>query len=194
MKPVDADDLRSIVRRVRQGDREAFGKIVALFQNRLMSLATMVIRDPAAAEEIVQDTFVRAYVHFERYDDKRALYPWLATIAVRLSQNWSVRKQRSRIDDSADPERHATGANPEQELSLDQGKMRLWSAVEALPKGERLAVLLCYRQEMSVAEAARALDVTAGTVKTWLFRARRKLRKELAHPEVSDLSQVEELI
>jgi RNA polymerase sigma-70 factor (ECF subfamily) len=70
----------------------------------------------------------------------------------------------------------------------------LWSAVKALPKGERLAVLLCYRQELSVAEAARALDVTNGTVKTWLFRARRKLRKELAHPEVSDLSQVEESI
>ena len=194
MKSDDADDLRSIVRRVRQGDRNAFGNIVALFENRLMSLATMIVRDPAAAEEIVQDSFVRAYVHIDRYDDKRALYPWLATIAVRLSLNWNARRQRSRIDASAEPERHAADTNPEQELSLDQGRMRLWSAVEALPKGERLAILLCYRQEMSVAEAARALEVTNGTVKTWLFRARRKLRKELTHPAVSDLSQVEESI
>lgn len=154
----------------------------------------MIVRNPAAAEELVQDTFVRSYVHFERYDVQRAPYPWPATIAVRLSRNWIVRKQRSRIDDSAKSESHAASTNPEQELSLDQGKRRLWSAVEALPKGERLAVLLCYRQEMSIADAARALDVTNGTVKSWLFRARRKLRQELAHPEVGDLSQVEESI
>lgn len=190
----DADDLRRIVRRVREGDRDAFGRIVVLFEGRLMSLAMMIIRDAAVAEEIVQDTFVRAYIHLERYDDQRPFYPWLAKIAVRLSQNWSVRKGRSRIDDSAAPEDFAASANPVQELSLDQGKRRLWSAVDALPKGERLSVLLCYRQEMSIADAARALAVTNGTVKTWLFRARRKLKLELAHPDGGDLSQVEESI
>jgi RNA polymerase sigma factor (sigma-70 family) len=194
MNSDDADDLRNIVRRVRQGDRDAFGRIVVLFESRLMSLATMIVRDAAGAEEIVQDTFVRAYIHLERYDDQRALYPWLAKIAVRLSQNWRVRAQRSRIDDSAKPENYPASANPVQELSLDQDKRRLWSAVDALPKGERLSILLCYRQEMSIADAARALDVTNGTVKTWLFRARRKLRLELARPEVGDLSQVEESI
>jgi RNA polymerase sigma-70 factor (ECF subfamily) len=195
MNPVDADDVRKIVHRVRNGNRDAYGAIVTLFEHRLMSLATMMVRDNSAAEDIVQEAFVRAYLHLERYDDQRPLYPWLAKIAVRLAQNWTVRRQRSRIDNSVDPEDHAAdmgSANPEQELIRDEAKTLLWRAVAALPKGERTTVLLCYRQDMSVSEAARTLDVTNGTVKTWLFRARRKLRIELTRVGSGDPGMPEE--
>lgn len=96
MSPDDADRLRTIVHRVRRGDRDAFGMIVSCFEDRLLSLARMIVRDAAAAEEIVQDAFVRAYVHFARYDDRRPLYPRLATMAVRLSQNWSLVSNKAR--------------------------------------------------------------------------------------------------
>lgn len=183
MSLADADDVREIVGRVRQGDRDAYGRIVTLFERRLMSLATMILRDPSAAEEIVQDTFVRAYVHLDKFDDRRAFYPWLAKIAVRLSQNRIARRQRFRIDDGADPKGRAidvSGADPEQALIVDEASGFLWRAVAALPRGERTAIVLCYRQDMSIADAARALGVTSGTVKTWLFRARCKLRADLA--------------
>jgi RNA polymerase sigma-70 factor (ECF subfamily) len=197
MNPVDADDVRRIVHRVRNGDRDAYGAIVTLFEHRLMSLAAMMVRDVSAAEDIAQEAFVRAYLNLERYDDQRPIYPWLARIAVRLSQNWLVRRQRSRIDDGAEPEIHAAdpqGVDPEQALILDEASKLMWCAVAALPQGERTAILLCYRQDMSVSEAARTLDVTNGTVKTWLFRARRKLQIELTHAGIDDSNALEKEI
>ena len=56
------------------------------YQGRLFGLVLMMVREPAAAEEVTQDAFVRAYTHLDRYD-QRPFYPWLATIAVRLAQN-----------------------------------------------------------------------------------------------------------
>jgi RNA polymerase sigma-70 factor (ECF subfamily) len=76
-----------VVRDVRRGDREAFGRLVQVYQGRLFGLVLMMVRQPAGAEEVFQDAFVRAYTHIDRYDVHRPFYPWLASIAVRLAQN-----------------------------------------------------------------------------------------------------------
>ena len=60
----------------------------ARYQGRLFGLVLMMVRQPAGAEEVTQDAFVRAYTHLHHYDDQRPFYPWLASIAVRLAQNW----------------------------------------------------------------------------------------------------------
>jgi RNA polymerase sigma-70 factor (ECF subfamily) len=148
------------------------------YQGRLFGLALMILRDRSAAEEITQDAFIRAYTHIAQYDTRRPFYPWLATIAVRLSQNRlrGGRAQVLAIDDA--------GPSPEADTALDmlladERNRRLWRAVATLPYGERTAVILFYNQEMSVRDIATALGVTAGTVKTLLFRARRHLRSRL---------------
>ena len=68
------------------------------YQGRLFGLVLMMVRQPAGAEEVTQDAFVRAYTHLDRYDDHRPFYPWLASIAVRLAQNWL---RQSRADGAA---------------------------------------------------------------------------------------------
>lgn len=180
-----ADPHRSAVRAavgaVRRGNRDAFARLVELYQRRLFGLALMMTRDPSAAEEVAQDAFVRAFVHLDAYDDRRPFYPWLATIAVRLAQNWLVRHTRAAVregavlDDSLDVE--ALVPDPLDQLIADENDRRLWQSVAALPSGERTVVILYYRQEMSVGDIARALGVTSGTVKTLLFRARQRLRR-----------------
>jgi RNA polymerase sigma-70 factor, ECF subfamily len=184
---VNADD-RDAVAAIRRGDREAFGHLVRRYQGRLFGLVLMMVRDRAGAEEVAQDAFVRAFTHFERYDARQPFYPWLATIAVRLAQNWlrargrTLRREGSSLDGV--PELTASpGALAA--LMVDERGRRLWRAVAGLPSGERTAVFLYYRDEMSVKEIARALGVTGGTVKTLLFRARRHLRERLA-PAAAD--------
>jgi RNA polymerase sigma-70 factor, ECF subfamily len=125
---------------------------------------------------------VRADLHLDRYDDRLDPYPWLAKIGTRLAQNWPARRARALSREGGeDPEALAdTGsAGPLDQLLADEAGKRLWQAVAALPVGERTAIYLCYRQGMSVLETARACGVTSGTVKTWLFRARKKLRPQL---------------
>jgi RNA polymerase sigma-70 factor (ECF subfamily) len=184
---------RDVVARVRRGDRDAFGQLVRTYQGRLFALVLMMVRQPAGAEEVTQDAFVRAYSHLDHYDAHRPFYPWLASIAVRLAQNWlrsrgrTVRREGTSIEDAIEPRGAPVALHA---LIADERGRELWRAVAALPSGERTAVFLYYRDEMALGDIARALGVTAGTIKTLLFRARRRLRGRLdavatAHGEVS---------
>jgi RNA polymerase sigma-70 factor (ECF subfamily) len=163
-------------------DREAFGRLVQTHQGRLFGLVLMMVRQPSAAEEVTQDAFVRAYTHLDRYDERRPFYPWLASIAVRLAQNWlrrhgrTVRREGTPLDSAEEP---ADSADALAALIADERGRRLWQAVSALPSGERTAVILYYRDELAVGDIARALGVTTGTIKTLLFRARRHLRGQM---------------
>jgi len=178
---VSASD-RDVVRDVRRGDREAFGRLVQTYQGRLFGLVSMMVRQPSGAEEVTQDAFVRAYTHLDRYDDQRAFYSWLASIAVRLAQNWlrqhgqTMRREGTSLDSAPEP---GTTAGALTELITDERSRHLWHAVAALSSGERTAVVLYYRDEMAVGDIAAALGVTTGTIKTLLFRARRHLRGRL---------------
>jgi len=175
--------VHDAVAAIRRGDRQAFAPIVELYQRRLFGLALMMTRDPAGADEVVQDAFVRAFAHLDAYDTRRPFYPWVSTIAVRLAQNWLVRRARvqTREGTELDPEHAAasTAGDALSELITDERDRRLWESVAALPSGERTAVILYYRQDMSVEQIASAVGVSGGTIKTLLFRARQKLRRAL---------------
>jgi RNA polymerase sigma-70 factor, ECF subfamily len=172
-------------------DPEAFGRLVQTYQGRLFGLVLMMVRQPAGAEEVAQDAFVRAYAHLDHFDETRPFYPWLASIAVRLAQNWlrrhgrTVRREGRPLEDAKEPAESGTVLTA---LIDDERGRALWRAVAALPSGERSAVILYYRDEMAVRDIARALGVTTGTIKTLLFRARRHLRGRL---EAATLSHEE---
>jgi RNA polymerase sigma-70 factor, ECF subfamily len=178
---------RDLIREILGGDREAFGPLVHRYQGRLFGLVLMMVRQPAAADDVTQEAFVRAYGHLGDFDVERPFYPWLAAIAVRLSQNWLrqhgrvMRREGATLDTIAEQRVAEPGTPPAALTGLiaDERSRRLWQAVAALPSGERTAVILYYRDEIAVNEIARALGVTAGTIKTLLFRARRHLRGRL---------------
>ena len=173
-----------IVQRVRAGDVDAFGQIVKGYERRVFALAVMILRNREGADDVTQDAFVRAFERLDLYDVRRPFYPWLATITTRLSRNWLARHSPgARRETPIQPESGAYASAAPAALDVlvaeDEGR-HLWRLVERLPLGERTAVVLHYRQELSVSEVASAIGVTAGTVKTLLFRARQHLRAPLA--------------
>lgn len=121
---------------------------------------------------------------------------------MRLAQNWLVKRARDTTREGAGiPEEQAdaaasafgpavgrpdSGGDPLAALIADEDDRRLWRAVAALPSGERTAAILFYREDSSVREIAFALGVTAGTVKTLLFRSRRHLRQALGGPSAAE--------
>ena len=179
---------RDVVLDVRRGDREAFGHLVHRYQGRLFGVVLMMVRRPDAAEEVTQEAFVRAYRCIDQYDDHRPFYPWLATIAVRLAQNWlrhhgrTVRREGAPLESAQEPSAMPAALN---QLIASERSRRVWHAVAALPSAERTAVILYYRDEMAVRDIAHALGVTTGTIKTLLFRARRHLRERVGAVTIS---------
>ena len=167
---------------VQHGDREAFAALLRRYQHRLFGLVLMMVREPAGAEEVTQDAFVRAYRHIDQYDRERPFYPWLAAIASRLAQNWLRQRQRNvqregtPLESASEPATHTSALH---DLITDERGRELWQAVTALPSGERTAVILFYRDDVPVRDIAIALGVTTGTIKTLLFRARKHLRGRL---------------
>lgn len=173
---------RVCVRRVLDGEHNDFQQIVSRYQSRVFSLVLITVRDHSGSEEVTQDTFMRAYANLHKYDLSRPLYPWIATIAVRLGINWmnrsGVRQQRGEFefDISALPTGDPHAAD---QLEQQQAQQQLWDQVAHLPQGERTAVLLFYKQELPVTEIAAILGVTTGTVKTLLYRGRKHLKAQL---------------
>jgi RNA polymerase sigma-70 factor (ECF subfamily) len=171
---------REIVDRVLRGDRDGYAELVHRYQGRLFGLVLMMVRRHDAADDVAQETFVRAFTHLEQYDRTRPFYPWLATIGVRLAQNWLRHEARSSLRDAAS-RRDDEGVAPAAAAAVfaDERRRQVWAAVATLSSGERTVVMLHYRDEMSLGDIAQTLGVTTGTVKTLIFRARRHLRERL---------------
>jgi RNA polymerase sigma-70 factor (ECF subfamily) len=116
----------------------------------------------------------------ESFDPRRPFYPWLAKIAIRAAQQYKVRRRASDLPLTADIDQAGSKDHPLTSLIQEERAHELWATVLELPERERASVILFFRQELTVQETANAFGVTAGTVKTLLFRARRHLRERLA--------------
>jgi RNA polymerase sigma-70 factor (ECF subfamily) len=141
-----------------------------------------MLRDRQAAEELAQDVFVRAYERLASFDVRQPMKPWLAKIAYRLAQErWSTSaRERAREKVAATILAHARAEpRPPDSLELSEQSEMLWEAVHALPMAQRAAVILYYRDNLSVDDVATAMGVSTGTVKTHLFRARAQIQKNL---------------
>ena len=173
------NDIADLLAEVKAGNQHAYEAIVRRYQGRVFGLAYMIVRDREGAEDVAQEAFFRAYTQLHRYDPEKEFYPWLATITANLSRNWHRDKKP---EQSLDLEQYeASSAQAEhvghaETLIGDEKNTRLWQQVASLPQGERAAVLLFYRQELKLEEVAATLGVSGGTIKTLLFRARKKLR------------------
>jgi RNA polymerase sigma-70 factor (ECF subfamily) len=177
---IDPDDsLKAIIVRIKNGDTEAYGTVVRTFEKRVTSFCMALLQERTTAEDVTQETFIRAYRYLGSYDTDRPFYPWLARIAFRLAQTHRTRRRSADLPLTVEPKRLAGTVNPLEDVIRDEQSRALWQEVCELPAGERAAVILFYQQEMSVRQVAEALGVTSGTIKTFLFRARRHLRQRL---------------
>lgn len=162
----------------RLGDREAIGALVQRWNNKLLVHAWRLLRDREAARDAVQDGWAEIVRSLSRLRDEHAFPAWAYRIVSRrcARQIGRLRKERQLAEALTPAE--AGFSEP-----LPQGGAALGNAIASLPPGQQAAIALFYLQDLSVAEVAVALDVPAGTVKTRLMHARRKLRAALEGDE-----------
>lgn len=192
---MDSDELE-LVQRARAGDAEAFRGIVDRYSRALWKAAWRVLGDAEAAEDAVQNAFLRAWKAIGRFDERAELSTWLYRIAINAAID--LRRARRRAAPASQPlpvdldgESTATSDDPgpHRRAVSSEVARRTRAALEGLPDAERTAFLLRHFEGRSIAEIARALGKRENAAKQSIFRAVRKLRRalgpltELSHGE-----------
>ena len=186
---MDIDDA-TLVERSRNGDLEAFNQIVRRYQLRVYNLAARILGDRTAAEDVAQDTFVSAYKALARFRGG-SLRAWLLRIASNLCYD-RLRSAKRRPEQSLDEAMESPGfhvpsrdPSPEQQAISREIHDHVQRAILELPFDQRNTIMLIDVQGLSYQEAAEAMDVSMGTVKSRLSRARAAVRDALmAHREL----------
>ncbi|HEY63072.1 MAG TPA: sigma-70 family RNA polymerase sigma factor [Caldilineae bacterium] len=171
-----------LIRRSQQGDEQAFGELVRRYYRLVVSVAYRLCNDPQLAEDIAQETFLKAWqalprFHTQRKDkDSTSLRAWLCRIAVNTAID-EMRRQRPTVGLEEVTLPDATQATESIDQTLDAEVVR--SAIARLPERSRAALILREYEGLSYQEIAEALDIPIGTVMSRLNYARKRLREEL---------------
>ena len=181
---------RDVVVRARAGDEDAFAEIVRGYQRRVYGVAMRMTRRHEVADDIAQDTFIRAYRSLARFELGRPLGPWLVKIAVNLSINYlngAARREQSLYTEDtpdgpvepgalSDPSREPLESNPMRRLLSSEFQSALSSALDKLSPEHRAVFLLKVDEGLRYDEIAETLSISRGTVMSRLFRARSRLK------------------
>ncbi len=162
-----------------QGDMEAFGELIRLYENPIFNLTYRMLNDAAEAEDAAQEAFIRAYSNLHRYDVTRSFKTWLFSIASNHCID-RIRRRRLTllsIDEPLPPHPALTSDQPQPEQSViaDEQSEVIDALLNELSPEYRAAVVLRYWYEMSYQEIAEALSTTESAIKSRLFRARKML-------------------
>ena len=170
-------DESTLVRRAAEGEADAWEPLVLAHQEAVFRLCYLLLGDPDEAEDVAQETFLRAWNHLRRFDPARPLRPWLLSIASNLASN--RRRSAGRYVSAlmrAFRDEPVSSPGIEERSARQMEASELWKAVQTLSLPDQQIVYLRYFLELSVAETAQTLDVAEGTVKSRLSRALEKLR------------------
>jgi len=188
----------SCIARIREGDLDALGELYDRYRLQVFHAALAITRDRQAAEDILQECFLRLHAHARHLDGDLPLAPWLYRVTVNLAYTWISRRARwwtsleelvERFDRLIAPPRSV----PEHEVEVRDLRASLQRAIESLPFNQRVVVILHYLGGLDLKEIAYILDCPVGTVKSRLHYSREALRAQLAgsvEPEAAPALEV----
>lgn len=178
---VSADDDSELIPRVREGDLAAFEALYNKYKGPVYRTALAITRDRSAAEDILQECFVRFYAHIDKVDTARPLSPWIHRIAVNLSYNWVAKRRRwfPALGEVMEQFAGDRPSSPEHMLEREELQRIIQEAIHSLSFAQRVVVVLFYLNGFSLEEIAYILDCPVGTVKSRLHYARQNLRRKL---------------
>ncbi len=193
----DREIDQQLVERVQRGDQKAFALLVEKYQRKLGRLLARMIRDQAEVEDVVQESFIKAYRALPNFRGDSAFYTWLYRIGINTAKNHLVAMGRRpslsndiEVEDAEnfeDGDELRTVDTPETELMTKELAQTVKQAIEALPQELKTAISLRELDGLSYEEIAELMQCPIGTVRSRIFRAREsvaeKLRPLLDTPE-----------
>ena len=185
----DKDIDQQLVARAQQGEKQAFELLVSKYQRKLLRLISRLVRDPAEAEDVAQDAFIKAYRALPQFRGDSAFYTWLYRIGVNTAKNYLVSQGRrppsstekdneeAETFDDADALRDIN--TPESILLSKEIATTVNAAMAKLPEELRTAISLREIEGLSYDEISEVMNCPIGTVRSRIFRAREAIAAEL---------------
>lgn len=175
------------LRRLRSGDHCAFSEFVAKYEQSVFLCCRTLGLDQTEAEDVAAETFLAAYKALPRFAGRAKLSTWLLRIAYNKVITYLRKKGRHRqlLGNLDEQSADKYSEIPSADMEAEELRQTIWQAVNDLPKLWALAVILFYREEKSVSEVAKIMRKRENTVKTYLFRARKRL-KQILTPAIGD--------
>jgi RNA polymerase sigma-70 factor (ECF subfamily) len=179
---------QELVLRVQKGEKAAFDHLVRKYQHKIVQLVNRYVKDPSEAQDVAQETFIKAYRAMAGFRGESAFYTWLYRIAINTAKNYLVSRSRRFYDYEVDVQdaEQVEGAvqmrsmdTPEQQLLSDEIGVAIKSAIDKLPEDMRIAIMLREFDGLSYEDIATAMDCQVGTVRSRIFRAREAIDKKL---------------
>jgi RNA polymerase sigma-70 factor (ECF subfamily) len=175
-----------LVHRAQQDDERAFGELVTRYESKVYSLAMKMLRNPEDAEDVLQDTFLRAYRGIKSFKGNSTFSTWIYRITANSALMRLRKKQLPQVSIEDADERDAPisiadwAPGPVEQLLNQEMQKVMDEAIDALPAEFRQVFILRDVEEMSNADVAEILDLSVAAVKSRLHRARLKVRNRLA--------------
>jgi RNA polymerase sigma-70 factor (ECF subfamily) len=187
--PIQVDEEAAVVAQARTGDAKAFNELLQRYERKIFRLALHITQNREDAEDVLQETFLKAYQHLDQFQGQSKFYTWIVRIAVNQAL-MKLRKRKSdrsvSLDDTIDTgedtvarEIAAWDENPEQQYGREELNQILTSAVDGLTPIYRAVFVLRDVDGLSTEETADALELSVPAVKSRLLRARLHLRDKL---------------
>ena len=182
LKKSNKDKDLVLVRRAKRGDYKAFDLLVLKYQSRIAGLALTFVKDRHLAEDIAQESFIKAFKSLESFREESAFYTWLYRIAANTSKNYLTSKKRkkeyseseilSSEEASVDIFDIPGGDSPEEILAANNLREMIFESLSNLPEDIRTAISLREFEGLSYEEISEVLDCPIGTVRSRIFRGR----------------------
>ena len=176
----------ALVRRVQKGDKAAFDALVLKYQHKVLKLVQRYVRNPAEAEDVAQEAFIKAWRALPAFRGDSAFYTWLYRIAINTAKNSLVASGRRPVSCDIDLQdgapaqaRMADTATPEALALTEEIRRTVNRAIQALPGDLRTAIVLRELEGLSYEEISGAMDCPVGTVRSRIFRAREAIDQSL---------------
>lgn len=172
------DEERAWILRAREGDVEAFTRLVEAYQTPVYNLAYRMLGNSVEAEDAAQETFIRAYTRLYTYDAERKFSSWLLSIASHYCIDRLRRRRMTllSLEDVAFTGHMASDVDlPEEAVIRDEKESHVHQLLDGLPEDYRAAVVLRYWYDYSYQEIAHILETTESAIKSRLFRARQMM-------------------
>ena len=188
-------NLAALIERARRNDQSAISEIYWCSSTELYRVVKVLVRDDDTVNDILQDTYIKAFARLDQLQDPERLIPWLKVIANNTAKDWLKKKKPVLFSEMSDQEetdglsfvesRESTDTDVNPEMAMDEKEVRrlVMEILNQLPEDQRMVVGMFYYEEMPVKDIAETLGVSENTVKSRLVYARKKIKEQVLELE-----------